>query len=69
MVEILYNFSKTEFREAFETFDRDKDGVISVDELRRIFKMIGLDLPEKDIQEMFNDADEDGKKNFKITSK
>ncbi|XP_071833354.1 uncharacterized protein [Apostichopus japonicus] len=50
----------SEFREAFETFDRDKDGVISVDELRRIFKMIGLDLPEKDIQEMFNDADEDG---------
>ncbi|KAJ8044770.1 Calmodulin [Holothuria leucospilota] len=60
LIEELNKEQILEFREAFETFDRDHDGVISVKELKRILKMIGLDLPDEDVQDMFDEADQDG---------
>ena len=55
-----------EIKEAFEMFDRDKDGKIDNKELNNLMKAIGYNLTEKEISEIMgeNDSDNDGKLKF-----
>ncbi len=46
-----------EIRAAFNVFDMDGSGTISKDELRYVLRGLGENLSEKDLDEMFNQAD------------
>ncbi|KAJ8044772.1 Calmodulin [Holothuria leucospilota] len=49
-----------EFKEAFQMFDKDKDGVIKVDELEMVMKLLDQNMTKKEVRDMFNEADADG---------
>ena len=51
-----------EVKEAFEYFDYNKDGRISMEEFKYILNKLGEEFNEKEIKEIFDtmDADEDG---------
>lgn len=55
-----------EIKEAFDMFDRDKDGKINNNELNNVMKALGYNLTEKEISEIMgeNDNDNDGKLKF-----
>lgn len=53
-----------EVKEAFEVFDKDGDGSISIDELAHIMEALGEKLNIKDIVDMMFEADEDGNGNI-----
>jgi calmodulin len=52
-----------EVKEAFDMFDRDKDGKININELSNVMKALGYNLTEKEVSEIMgeNDNDNDGK--------
>ena len=50
----------TEFKEAFEIFDKDKDGYITTKELGDIMKNLGQTPSEAELQDMINEVDIDG---------
>ena len=50
----------TEFKEAFEIFDKDKDGYITTKELGDIMKNLGQSPSEAELQDMINEVDIDG---------
>merc|ERR1712071_293676 len=45
-----------EFKEGFQLMDRDKDGILSKNDLRATFDELGRIAPEKELDEMINDA-------------
>ena len=47
--------SAKKFKEAFDLFDSDKDGEIKLTDLYAIFKLIGVNKTDKDLQEMINE--------------
>ena len=49
-----------EFKEAFEIFDKDKDGYITTKELGDIMKNLGQSPSEAELQDMINEVDIDG---------
>ena len=49
-----------EWKEAFKIFDRNNDGFIDAKEIRRIMYNLGEKLTDEEIEEMINEADEDG---------
>ena len=49
-----------ELQKAFQVFDTDADGFISIDELKAVLKNLGESLTEEEIQEMITEADTDG---------
>ena len=49
-----------EFKEAFNLFDRDKDGFITTRELGEIMKNLGQTPTEAELQDMINEVDIDG---------
>ena len=49
-----------EFKEAFEIFDKDKDGYITTKELGDIMKNLGQTPSEAEMQDMINEVDIDG---------
>ena len=49
-----------EFKEAFEIFDKDKDGYITTKELGDIMKNLGQTPSEAELQDMINEVDIDG---------
>eukprot|EP00096_Caligus_rogercresseyi_P002169 TRINITY_DN1413_c0_g1_i1.p1 TRINITY_DN1413_c0_g1~~TRINITY_DN1413_c0_g1_i1.p1 ORF type:complete len:182 (+),score=59.63 TRINITY_DN1413_c0_g1_i1:122-667(+) len=49
-----------EFSECFRMFDKDGDGTIDVKELGAVLRSLGNNPSEEDIEEMIEDADEDG---------
>jgi calmodulin len=51
--------SEQEIREAFRVFDREKQGHISVGELRFVLTNINSQLTEDEIDELIQDADAD----------
>jgi calmodulin len=53
-----------EFREAFEIFDKDKDGYITIKELGEIMKNLGQTPTEAELQDMINEVDIDGNGNI-----
>ena len=50
----------TEFKEAFEIFDKDKDGYITTKELGDIMTNLGQTPSEAELQDMINEVDIDG---------
>merc|ERR550517_225864 len=50
-----------EYREAFNIFDQDGDGSISIKDLARVLGSLGHNPAEGQLLEMFNEADVDGK--------
>jgi calmodulin len=49
-----------EFKEAFEIFEKDKDGYITTKELGDIMKNLGQTPSEAELQDMINEVDIDG---------
>ena len=49
-----------EFKEAFNIFDKDKDGYITIKELDQIMKKLGQAPTESELQNMINEVDIDG---------
>ena len=48
-----------EFREAFQAFDKDGNGSITVSELGTVMRSLGQNLSEAEIKEMIDIVDED----------
>eukprot|EP00484_Ammonia_sp_Unknown_P025389 CAMPEP_0197023564 /NCGR_PEP_ID=MMETSP1384-20130603/4235_1 /TAXON_ID=29189 /ORGANISM="Ammonia sp." /LENGTH=188 /DNA_ID=CAMNT_0042451791 /DNA_START=18 /DNA_END=584 /DNA_ORIENTATION=+ len=52
---------REEFRDAFRLFDKDGDGVITVDEIHEVFQSLGFkQYDKKDVQKMVTAVDVDG---------
>ena len=49
-----------EFRDAFELFDKDKDGIITAKELGNVMKSLNHDPTEYELNEMIAEVDIDG---------
>lgn len=47
----------TQFREAFEMFDLDKDGAITYQDLAHIFLQFGINITPQELQDMINEVD------------
>ncbi|CAG2202167.1 CALM [Mytilus edulis] len=60
------NNPETELMNAFKLFDKDKNGFVSVDELRYIVTHLGDKMTDDEVQEMFDEADlnNDGQLNY-----
>ena len=50
------NFS----REAFKIFDRNKDGMISLQELKKVTDILGTVLSKEEVDDFMKEADKDG---------
>ena len=48
------------YQEAFELIDKNKDGEITLDELRNFFNGLGDKMTDADLQDMINEADIEG---------
>lgn len=64
MVEPITDKQISEFREAFEIFDRDQDGYITIQELAEIMRNLGDPPTEENIQDMISEVDIDGSGNI-----
>merc|ERR1712142_255585 len=51
---------EADLREAFKIFDRDKDGYISMTELKKVASMLGTMLTKDELDEFMAEADKDG---------
>ena len=51
---------EAELRAAFDVFDTDKNGTISVEELRGLMKKVGVELTEDEVSQLVEEADKDG---------
>ena len=54
------SFDANEIKEAFDCFDINKNGYISVNELKEIFSIIGEDVTNEELDEMIGIADKEG---------
>lgn len=52
--------SAEQLKDAFKVFDKDQNGFISADELRRVMMNLGEKLSKEDTDEMIREADIDG---------
>lgn len=64
MVEPITEKKIAELREAFETFDKDQDGYITIKELAEIMRNLGNPPTEGEIQDMIAEVDIDGNGNI-----
>ncbi|XP_033728846.1 calmodulin-like [Pecten maximus] len=57
----------SEMKEAFEVFDRDGDGFLDRDDIRKAMSGLGVSLTEPEVTEMMEvaDTDKDGRLNYK----
>jgi calmodulin len=53
-----------EFKEAFEIFDKNKDGFITIKELGEIMKNLGQSPTDAELTDMINEVDVDGNGNI-----
>ena len=60
MVENLSEERITEFKAAFELFDRDRDGAINNKELGTVMRNLGQNPSEEELREMIKEIDLDG---------
>merc|ERR1712215_46832 len=51
---------EADLREAFKIFDRDKDGYITMKELKKVANMLGTMLTKEELEEFMAEADADG---------
>lgn len=49
-----------EYREAFNLYDKDNDGIISITKLGRVLRAMGLNPTEIEVQEMIEEVDSEG---------
>lgn len=49
-----------QFNNAFDVYDKDKDGFLTTSDLTSIFKYLGQTVLESDLQDMINEVDTDG---------
>lgn len=49
-----------DYRDAFEMFDKDKDGTITVRELANVMRSLNQDPSEQELQDMIAEVDVDG---------
>ncbi|CAG8528586.1 30477_t:CDS:2 [Racocetra persica] len=59
IVDQLTEQQRAEYKEAFTLFDKDKDGVITIHELKSVMKSLGQNPTEAELQEMMNEVDID----------
>lgn len=64
MVEPITEKKIAELREAFEIFDKDQDGYITIKELAEIMRNLGNPPTEGEIQDMIAEVDIDGNGNI-----
>jgi calmodulin len=64
MSEHLTEDKIAEFKEAFEIFDKNKDGYITIKELGEIMKNLGQTPTEAELTDMINEVDVDGNGNI-----
>jgi calmodulin len=64
MTEHLTEDKIAEFKEAFEIFDKDRDGFITIKELGEIMKNLGQSPTDAELQDMINEVDIDGNGNI-----
>lgn len=50
----------TEYREAFDLFDKDRDGSITTSELGVVMRSLGQEPTVKELENMIKEIDEDG---------
>lgn len=60
MVENLSEEKITEFRAAFELFDKDRDGTITSKELGTVMRNLGQNPSEEELKQMIREVDLDG---------
>lgn len=60
MTNYLTEDSIAQFREAFETFDLDKDGYLNLKELADLMKQIGYPITDQEVADIINEVDIDG---------
>ena len=60
MVENLSEEKITEFRAAFELFDKDRDGAITTKELGTVMRNLGQNPSEEELKQMIREVDLDG---------
>ncbi|KAG4131598.1 hypothetical protein ERO13_D09G222400v2 [Gossypium hirsutum] len=60
MGDILTQEQIVEFKEAFNFFDKDGDGCITVEELATVIKSLDQNPSEEELQDMINEVDADG---------
>lgn len=53
----------TEYREMFEMFDRNGDGVISTQEVKTVLKTLGLDPSAETVTDLIEEFDDNGNGN------
>ena len=58
--EIKPNSNMLVYREAFELIDKNKDGEITIDELKNFFNGLKESITNADLQDMINEADIEG---------
>lgn len=64
MGEPLTEYKIAEFREAFEIFDKDKDGYITIKELGDLLKALDVAPTEAELTDIINEVDIDGNGNI-----
>merc|ERR1712072_919928 len=52
--------TKEEIDRVFKLFDKDRNGTLEADDLSRVCKELGEDMPEEDVREVIQRADLDG---------
>ena len=55
LLSLIYTF--VQLREAFRIFDRNRDGFISVKELKIVTTMLGATLSKEEIEDFWKEAD------------
>ena len=53
--------SFVDFTKAFSLFDYDKDGVISIDDMRIVLKSLGHKISDEELDELIKSIDRNGK--------
>ena len=56
----------SDLREAFNVFDKDKDGYINPRKLGQVMKSLGWNPTEAEVQDLIVAVDEDGEHHFSI---
>ncbi len=56
-------FLYSELRQAFDLFNTDRSGSISINELQQVLGAMGVNVTDQEVQQMFSAIDVDSKNN------